>query len=122
MTKEEVADLTYKLCELSNETGEFFSYMIDNDLLDLDSRNGKRGGGYCTFISNYKSPFIFANFNGTTADVDVIPNSLKITFVLNDSPACLLKNSTSISTITFLFRRPLPFPPFFDIRFEFIFG
>lgn len=72
-TKDELVTKALKMYqELSPETGEFFSYMIDNDLMDLDSRQGKRGGGYCTFISNYKSPFIFANFNGTSHDVDVL--------------------------------------------------
>src|SRR5690606_28092373 len=33
---------------------------------------GKQGGGYCTYIPEYKSPFIFANFNGTSHDVDVL--------------------------------------------------
>lgn len=58
--------------ELSPETGEFFDYMVEHDLLDLLSKPGKQSGGYCTFLSDYKSPFIFANFNGTSGDVDVL--------------------------------------------------
>jgi len=58
--------------ELSKETGEFFNFMIDNELMNLESKKGKAGGGYCTFIENYKSPFIFSNFNGTSGDVDVL--------------------------------------------------
>ncbi len=58
--------------ELSKETGEFFNFMIDNELMDLESKKGKAGGGYCTFIGKYKSPFIFSNFNGTSGDVDVL--------------------------------------------------
>lgn len=58
--------------ELSPETGKFFKFMVDHDLLDLVSRKGKESGGYCTFIDNYKSPFIFSNFNGTSGDVDVL--------------------------------------------------
>ncbi len=58
--------------ELSNETDEFFNYMLDNGLVDLEAKKGKAGGGYCTFISDYKSPFIFSNFNGTSDDVDVL--------------------------------------------------
>jgi M3 family oligoendopeptidase len=58
--------------ELSAETNEFFSFMIDNELMDLVSKKGKAGGGYCTFISDYKAPFIFSNFNGTSGDVDVL--------------------------------------------------
>ncbi len=58
--------------ELSPETGEFFDFMAEHDMFDLDTRQGKRGGGYCTFLPAYKSPFIFANFNGTNADVNVL--------------------------------------------------
>lgn len=58
--------------EMSPITGEFFDFMTENELFDLDSKKGKMGGGYCTEIINYKSPFIFANFNGTAGDVEVL--------------------------------------------------
>jgi M3 family oligoendopeptidase len=58
--------------ELSKETGEFFSFMRENNLMDLVAKKGKAGGGYCTFIENYKAPFIFSNFNGTSGDIDVL--------------------------------------------------
>ena len=58
--------------ELSSETKEFFDFMSDHGLMDLDNRNGKQGGGYCTFIPDYKSPFIFSNMNGTSHDVTVL--------------------------------------------------
>ena len=35
------------------------------------SKPGKESGGYCTFLPNWKMPFIFANFNGTKGDVEV---------------------------------------------------
>lgn len=58
--------------ELSKETSEFFHYMVDNHLMDLVAKKGKAGGGYCTYIENYKAPFIFSNFNGTSGDIDVL--------------------------------------------------
>ncbi len=58
--------------DLSKETGEFFNFMIDNDLMDLVAQPGKMGGGYCTSFDMYKAPFIFANFNGTKHDVEVV--------------------------------------------------
>ena len=58
--------------ELSPETAEFFDFMMENELFDVLGRKTKRAGGYMTFLPNYKSPFIFANFNGTSGDVDVI--------------------------------------------------
>ncbi|MDW7668438.1 MAG: M3 family oligoendopeptidase [Bacillota bacterium] len=58
--------------ELSPETKEFFEFMVDKNLLDLETKPGKNMGGYCTYVPGYKSPFIFANFNGTSGDVDVL--------------------------------------------------
>ena len=58
--------------ELSPETSEFFNMMLDNELLDVLSTKGKAGGGYCTSIPDYEVPFIFANFNGTQHDVEVV--------------------------------------------------
>ncbi len=58
--------------ELSPETHEFWSFMRAHEMLDVESKTGKAGGGYCTRIPNMKSPFIFANFNGTAHDVEVV--------------------------------------------------
>lgn len=58
--------------ELSPETAEFIDFMIDHDLFDVLGRKTKRQGGYMTYLPDYKAPFIFANFNGTSGDVDVI--------------------------------------------------
>jgi M3 family oligoendopeptidase len=58
--------------ELSPETGVFFDFMAQYELFDLETRPGKRMGGYCTSLTGLKAPFIFANFNGTSADVDVL--------------------------------------------------
>lgn len=58
--------------EMSAETGEFIDMMIENDAFDVLSREGKWGGGYCTEFAKYKQPFILANFNGTSGDVDVL--------------------------------------------------
>ena len=62
--------------ELSPETGKFFRFMVDNELLDLDARAGKRGGGYMTYFPRYQAPFIFANFNGTAHDVDTLTHEV----------------------------------------------
>lgn len=58
--------------ELSKETGEFFDFMTEHELFDLETRDNKHMGGYCTSLPRYKAPFIFSNFNGTSADVDVL--------------------------------------------------
>ena len=58
--------------ELSPQTAEFIDYMQDNELFDVMSRPGKMSGGYEEVIPDYKAAFIFANWNGTAGDVDVL--------------------------------------------------
>lgn len=58
--------------ELSPETDEFFQIMTGQELMDLTTKPGKANGGYMTFLPDYKVPFIFSNFNGTSGDVDVL--------------------------------------------------
>jgi M3 family oligoendopeptidase len=58
--------------ELSPETGEFIDLMLSHDLMDLKSRDNKATGGYCTSFASYGLPFIFANFNRTTHDIEVL--------------------------------------------------
>jgi len=70
---EEQVKLAQKMYhELSKETGEFFDFMVEHELFDLETKPGKMQGGYCTFLPDLMAPFIFSNFNGTSADVDVL--------------------------------------------------
>lgn len=63
-------ELMYKA--LSRETHEFFQDLLNGECMDLEAKPGKSGGGYCTYLPKYKTPFIFANFNGTMGDIDVL--------------------------------------------------
>ena len=58
--------------ELSPVTDEFWKFMRQHEMMDVESKPGKAGGGYCTSIASMRSPFIFANFNGTSHDVEVV--------------------------------------------------
>ena len=58
--------------ELSPETGEFFDIMVNEELMDLVNREGKRPGGFCTSFPKYDRPYIFSNFNGTDHDITVL--------------------------------------------------
>ncbi|QNO16034.1 M3 family oligoendopeptidase [Alkalicella caledoniensis] len=71
--------------ELSPQTHEFFTFMVENELMDLVSKKGKGPGGYCTYISEYKSPFIFSNFNGTADDIDVLTHEAGHAFQVYES-------------------------------------
>ena len=57
---------------LSPETAEFIDFLYENELLDVLSKPGKGPGGFCSGLPDYQAPFIFANFNGTSGDVDVL--------------------------------------------------
>lgn len=71
--------------ELSPETRAFFSFMLENELMDLVAKKGKAGGGYCTYIENYKTPFIFSNFTGTSGDIDVLTHEAGHAFQVYES-------------------------------------
>ncbi len=62
--------------DMSKESGEFFHFMLDHHLLDLETRNGKQPGGYMTYLPDYHYPFIFSNFNGTQGDVNVLTHEV----------------------------------------------
>ena len=67
---------------LSPETGEFFNTMLNGELLNVLSTEGKAGGGYCTGLPDYGVPFIFANFNGTQGDVEVVTHEAGHAFAM----------------------------------------
>lgn len=72
-TPEQILEAGRKMYnELSPETAEFMNFMCDNELFDVLGRKTKKTGGYMTYLPDYDSPFIFANFNGTSGDADVI--------------------------------------------------
>ncbi|EZH66321.1 oligoendopeptidase F [Bacillaceae bacterium JMAK1] len=71
--------------ELSEETKVFYRQLLDRDLMDVLSRKGKQSGGYCTFIPNEKVPFVFANFNGTSGDIDVLTHEIGHAFQTYES-------------------------------------
>lgn len=62
--------------ELSNETADFIHFMMERELMDLEAKKGKTTGGFCTFMPDFNSPFVFSNFNGTSADVDVLTHEI----------------------------------------------
>jgi M3 family oligoendopeptidase len=58
--------------EMHPAIGEFMDSMLEAEAFDVTARDGKCGGGYCTSFDKYKQEFIFANFNGSAGDVDVL--------------------------------------------------
>ena len=85
--------------EMSPETGEFFDFMTEYELFDLETKPGKHMGGYMTRLPLYQAPFIFSNFNGTEADVDVLTHEAGHAFqgylAMRSIPVAALSGSTS---------------------------
>ncbi len=52
--------------------GAQFHTMMEEDLLDLDSRKGKAPGGYCDTLHVIGRPFIFMNASGVLDDVTTL--------------------------------------------------
>ncbi|MGY4104857.1 M3 family oligoendopeptidase [Ignavigranum ruoffiae] len=85
-TPEEILDAAIKMySELSPETSEFIDFMVKHRLMDLVTKPGKRAGGYCTYMPDFNSPFIFSNFNGTSGDVDVLTHEAGHAFQVYES-------------------------------------
>lgn len=81
--------------ELGPETKEFFDFMQQNELFDVLGRPNKAQGGYQAYIDKYRAPFIFASFNGTSGDVDVITHECGHAFqayLLRDEPTREFEN------------------------------
>ncbi len=99
-TPEELVAAAGKMyASLSPETDEFFTFMRENELFDLVTRENKHLGGYCTELPSLKAPFIFSNFNGTSADVDVLTHeaghAFQAYYAARRVPFMLLAGSTS---------------------------
>ena len=84
---------------ISPETGEFFDFLYAHGLFDLETRPGKHLGGYCTYLRDYQAPFIFSNFNGTAADVNVLTHEAGHAFAgytaMHNQPLATYLSSTS---------------------------
>lgn len=71
--KDEIFKRAQKMYSSMNPAiGEFMSRMLSAQAFDVEARENKWGGGYCTTFPKYKQPFILANFNGSSADIDTI--------------------------------------------------
>jgi len=69
--------------DLSSETGDFMDSMLEAEAFDVTARENKWGGGYCTSFDSYRQPFILANFNGSSADIDTITHEFGHAFAMN---------------------------------------
>jgi len=62
--------------ELGYGLDELFEQMRSRHVMDLKSREGKAGGGFCDVLPEFGLPFIFANFDGTLYDLLVFTHEM----------------------------------------------
>jgi oligoendopeptidase F len=58
--------------QVDPQLGEYFGTMEQENLLDMDNRQGKAPGGYCITFAVEKKPFIFMNAVGLHDDVQTL--------------------------------------------------
>lgn len=68
-TDELIAKSVRVLKQIAPEFGEMLQDMASQGCLDLDTRRGKRPGGFCSSLPVSKKSFIFANFSNTQSAV-----------------------------------------------------
>ena len=97
--EELVAKAKAMYADISPETKDFFDFMTEYELFDLVTRENKHLGGYCTSMGMFNAPFIFSNFNGTSADVDVLTHeaghAFEFYYASRQLPLSELAGSTS---------------------------
>ena len=89
--------------ELSEETGKYIDSLYEKELIDVLTRPGKSSGGYCAALPHYDMEFIFANFNGTSGDVDVLTHEVGHAYAFHLAkgvfPTALRENTEDVSEI-----------------------
>jgi M3 family oligoendopeptidase len=61
---------------LDPQMHDLYVRMRDGQLMDLSTREGKGGGGFCDIVPSFGVPFIFASFNGTKQDVMIFTHEM----------------------------------------------
>ncbi|MCI0333367.1 MAG: M3 family oligoendopeptidase [Planctomycetes bacterium] len=62
--------------ELGGGMDELYEQMRARNAMDLKSREGKAGGGFCDVLPDFGLPFIYANFDGTMYDMLVFTHEM----------------------------------------------
>ena len=71
--------------EMAPEVAELYEFMVEGELLDVLNRPNKGSGGFASYYVQYQRPFIFANFNSTAADIDVLTHEMGHAFQGHES-------------------------------------
>ena len=68
------------LREMSPETDEFITFILEHELIDYKTRPEKAFREFYTLLPYHKAPFMFEHFNGSAEDVQSLSEGLGHTF------------------------------------------
>lgn len=72
-TKESVLNAFKKFSPTFHDIALSF---FDNNWIDYEVKQGKRGGAYCAYISSTVHPYVFMNFTGESGDITTLAHEL----------------------------------------------
>ena len=56
--------------------GAFYRDLLGRGYVDLGAREGKAGGGFCTWFHDVRSPFVFCSGNGSSSDAKTLVHEI----------------------------------------------
>lgn len=71
-----VSFVTNNFSDFSEKLGEFAKYAFKNDWIDVEPREGKRGGAFCSNLHSISESRILTNFTGSFSDVLTLAHEL----------------------------------------------
>jgi M3 family oligoendopeptidase len=80
--------------DFSPEASALYTTMLNQNLIQVENKPGKMGGGFATTLLKEKMPFIFTNFSGTDFDFIVLTHEFGHTFQFENA----MKNSKNYNT------------------------
>lgn len=98
--------------EFSTEFAGIAKLFFDNNWIDAQTRPGKKGGAYCSYISPKKHPYVFMNFNSSLEDTIALGHELghAIHGYLNKKHNILqFDSSTAVAEIASIFAESIVF-------------
>ncbi|MCO4770214.1 MAG: M3 family oligoendopeptidase [Deltaproteobacteria bacterium] len=81
---------TDAFARLDPQVAAFFDGMVNDGWIDLPARPGKSPGGFCTYLSEQRRPFVFCNATGVERDVRTLVHEVGHAFQKEASSAIAL--------------------------------
>ncbi|MGD8604137.1 MAG: M3 family oligoendopeptidase [Anaerolineales bacterium] len=94
----------------SQKLADFTQRAFDNNWIDAEPRDGKRGGAFCMKVPGVKESRILANFDGSLDSVSTIAHELGHAYHndnLKDKPALLIRTPMTLAETASIFNQTI---------------